>query len=140
MTTQTDARNAILQRLFEVIRGFPSKQEIKIAIDNQTFDSSGFDLWVEITIEHTASVQATLGPPGRRKYRREGVVSATVRTRPGEGAKQALDLAERIRGMIEGRQIKGVQPIGGTLISEQGQDITGYNVVVTHPFYFEERG
>ena len=140
MTTQTDARNAILQRMFEVIRSHPSKQQIPIAIDNQSFDSSSFDIWVELTIEHTSSVQQTLGRPGNRRYRREGVATATIRTRPGEGAKKALDLAERIRGMIEGRQIKGVQPIGGVLINEQGQDITGYNVIVTYPFYFDERG
>ena len=139
MTTQAEARNAILQRLFEVIRDFPSRKQVPVAIDNQVFDSSGLDLWVEITIEHTA-VTMTLGQPGNRRYRREGIMTATIRTRPGGGAEQALDLAQRISGMIEGRRIKGVQPIGGMVINESGQDIAGYNVIVTFPFYFEERG
>ena len=53
---------------------------------------------------------------------------------------EPLALAQRIRVMIEGEPIEGVQPIGGVLINEQGQDITGYNIIVTFPFWFEERG
>ena len=140
MTTQADARSSLIQRVRKGLNDLPRQKRIPLALDNQEFDSSGEEIWVELGIESTASFQRTLGKPGNRKYRREGVLSATIRVRPGIGVEKPLDVAEKIRDTLEGKSVDGVQPFGGVLVQEQGRDITGYNVLVTFPFWFEERG
>ena len=140
MPTQTEIRNGLLKNIRAILDAIPDTHRIPWALDNQSFDSSGKDVWVEVTIESTASIQRTLGRPGNRRYRREGILTLVVRTRAGIGIHRALDIAQQIRGRMEGKSIGGTNPIGGVLINEQGQDITGYNVAITYPFWFEERG
>ena len=140
MTTQTEARAALIKAFdsgFEDVRG---ARAIPVAYDNLTFEGSAHRIWIEVAIRHTASTQETLGNPGNRRYRREGELMATIHSQTGVGAKEALDIAEGIRKIFEGRRIKGINPVGGVLVQEEGKDITGFLVVVIFPFWYEERG
>lgn len=140
MTTQVEARNLLLGTFRSEFERLHSPQEIPWTHDNLTFDGSGRTIWIDVMIRQTASTQRTLGRPGNRRYRREGVLTATIRTLPGIGLEKITEIAQEIRGIFEGTKIQGINPIGGVLVQEQGRDITGYSVIVSFPFWYEERG
>lgn len=140
MPTQLEARNTLLSTFRTRFKALYSPQEIPWTHDNLTFDGGGRSIWIDLGIRQTASIQRTLGKPGNRRYRREGVLTVTIRTLPGSGLAKITEIAQAIRGIFEGTKIEGINPVGGVLVEEQGRDITGYSVIVSVPFWYEERG
>ena len=140
MTTQAEARNALMVAFGEGFRDLRGARDIPYAWDNETKETSGRSISVEVSIRNTASEQRTLGKPGNRRYRREGVLNVKITTRPGEQMQETIELAQGIRRIFEGKQIKGVNPIGGVLVQEEGREIAGFITMVTFPFWYEERG
>ena len=140
MTTQAEVRNnleAAFREGFEDLRG---AREIPYTWDNQTLEGAGNLIWIEVSIRNTASEQRTLGKPGNRRYRREGVLNVKIHTRTGIGMGETMELAQGIRQIFEGKQIKGVNPAGGVLIQEEGREIAEFITMVSFPFWYEERG
>ena len=140
MTTQTEARNILLKTFKDGFEKLQGPNPIPWTHDNLTSDTSGSRIWVVVAINQTASIQRTLGQPGNRRFRREGVLNATIRVKPGTGMNDAMILAEGIRNIFEGRSIRGINPIGGVLVQEEGRDIAGYRILVSFPHWYEERG
>ena len=140
MASQSEARNILLGVFREGFEGLRAGRNIPVAYDNQTLQGSGNRLWVNVAIQQTGSEQRTLGKVGNRRFRREGVLSATVRGKPGTGMQDLLTLAEGIRRIFEGKQFGAINPVGGVLVQEEGRDVAGFAVVVTFPFWYEERG
>ena len=140
MATQSEVRNTLLKVFDDGFADLQGPEIIPWTHDNLTADTSGSSIRVEVEIRQTASNQRTLGQPGNRRYRREGVLTATIYVQPGIGLYRAMEVAEGIRKIFEGRQIQGINPIGGVLVQEEGRDIAGYRVVVSYPHWYEERG
>ena len=140
MASQIEARNALLAAFKSGFEGLTAGRNIPYTWDNRTLDGSGHRHWVEVAVRQTGSEQRTLGKPGNRIFRREGVLEATIHSKAGAGMAEGMEIAEGIRKIFEGKRIEGVNPIGGVLVQEEGRDITGFRIVVSFPHWYEERG
>ncbi len=98
--------------------------------------------WCRLTVQHTATVQATLNSStsGAKRWDREGMVTVQIFAPVSGGSPQlaALALAELAREILEGRSLPGNLVLFAAQITEVGTDSVWWQVNVNVQFLYQE--
>ena len=99
--------------------------------------------YVQVLVRHGGSEQITLGPEGARRYTRNGLLFANVRIPLDANLSLGDRLAERVRGLVEGRTLTDGDGLSvwtfACDVQEQGPNEGTYWIVVETPFQYEVR-
>jgi hypothetical protein len=99
MVTLAAARNAIYDHFFTNFTAIPSA---RITAENEEFDPPVGQSWVRLAVNHTASVQESLGDVGLRKFSRIGSAFVQIFIPENSGLNSADLLADAVRTVFEG--------------------------------------
>lgn len=134
-TTPDAAREAVLER-FVAQTTLPAD---RYTFDNEAFDPPAGQTWVRLTVRHLPSPQATLGPPGRRRYTRHARVLAQVFAPTDAGTRAADLVAQEVRGIFEGHSFDGLAFSPSADFRELPEDDAGWwGLVLDAPFSYQE--
>lgn len=98
-------------------------------------------IWCRVSIREFTSDQRTLAPPGDRRFQRTGIVTVQIFAPVSLAPKDWRDLAEGIRGALEGKGTDSGIFFRSTNISELGREPGGwYQVNVTARFDYHACG
>lgn len=137
--TEAQAIEAILQHWKT---GWTAAQpSVPWVTDNEIGDAAAS--WVRITIQPTASAQATMGRAPQRRWARRGQIAVQVFTPINQGDALAADLADSVRAVLEGERIStsGVdEPVctyAGSSSPRQSDGVW-HMTMVTVPFRYDQ--
>ncbi len=116
-----------------------------VIVDNSTAtdeagepDDYGSDPYAELIFSETTSNQKTLGPTGKRKYRRDCICNVVIRTPKGSGTEDANNFAIQARGILEGVRINNDVIINDVEIIRVGINGKWYALSVLAEFFYIE--
>jgi hypothetical protein len=96
--------------------------------------------WARVTIRHMTGDQATLGPPGQRKYERGGLLTVQAFAIPGGGLSSGPDIVK----IMEDALRSGSTPSGvwfrKVRVNEMGRDGRWFATNVVAEFVYDEIG
>lgn len=99
--------------------------------DNEAFSEPPATSWVWLRVRHpTPGEQWTLGPPGRRKFRRRAICEVQIRCPVDRGLAELDGHAQRARAIFEGVQLAGGLRFLDVSTRELGSDGRWYTTVV----------
>lgn len=76
---------------------------IPFFFDNMAYDTNGIDEFVELKMLHVPGEHHSLGQPGNRIFRREGVIRVVINTKSDSGLKRADELGAECLRILEGQ-------------------------------------
>ncbi|HET6417983.1 MAG TPA: phage tail terminator-like protein [Polyangiales bacterium] len=103
MTTQTEARDAVMDAIRDAWLADALTMGIALQWDNVKADPLGEDddgnplPWARVSVRHIFSGQETIAGPGSRKHQTEGVVTVQVFTPSGDGHSLADQIVEVLK-------------------------------------------
>jgi hypothetical protein len=147
VTTMSQARQAILNRFIAsyvplAFADVPVGEERnkRFSFDNEGAEPPAGDeaeSWCRFSVQETESKQETIGGPGLRRWKREGVARLELYCVPNAGALKRDDMVGKFRQTFEGVNFSGV------VVTEcQAVDIgiegAWWRVSALASFWFEE--
>lgn len=99
------------------------ERTIPFFFDNMAYDTNGVDEFVELKMLHVPGEHHSLGQPGNRIFRREGVIRVEISTQTSKGLKRADELGAECLRILEGQSF-----------------VSSGNTVRTTDGYFRELG
>ena len=133
MTTLSDAREAIYTKFISEWGTFTP-----YTFGNETFNSEAqTNPWVRLTVLNQASEQNSLGPKGRRKYRRTGFIVVQCFGLANTGMKELDDIVMQVRTVFEGEKFDGVF-VNDTVTREIGPEGRWFMTVVESFFHYNQ--
>lgn len=133
MTTLNEARDAVYER-FLTQWGVTTP----LTFDNEAFDPpSDGSAWIRISVRNEFGQQASLGPPGQRRFDRFARVFVQIFTKPDTGLKEADTLATLAQGIVEAVSFDGLRFKSGS-IREVGVSDGWQSHLVDVPFDYQE--
>lgn len=123
MSDSAKAREAIYQHF-----ALEWMDSTALTLEGEDFDPSQLAQdasWVRFSVRSLFSEQQTLGSAGNRRFRREGMAVAQIFFPTNEGMENGGDLADKARGIFEGRTIETPEVrivFQGVQIAELGKD------------------
>ena len=107
--------------------------------DNEQFTPPDTGRWARVSLRHTTSRQATLGPPGNRKFDRAVLVIVGLFDDVDEGMRNLDEDAQIAQGIFEGVSFDDLAFVGITPVREIGPDGAGkYQVNVEAQGFYQE--
>lgn len=91
MTTQTEARDSIIDRINTAWLASATTQDLPLVFDDVDGEKPGYDeagkaiAWGRVTVRHTAGAQETMAAPGDRRYGIRGNIVVQIFTPSGDG-------------------------------------------------------
>ncbi len=141
MTTQNEARAAIYRAW---ISDFGSTAPFRLDNEKQIYGTQSTEIpqgssWARLVVRHTSSNLDSLGPPGGRKFRRDGNVIVSVFT-PLDTFTETVDAIVRTaRQVFEGKTLTpNTVYFRAVSVNEIGPDGPWFQVNVTAPFHYFE--
>jgi len=144
VTTQTAARDAIIDTLRDAWLADPITVGIELQYDNVKADPPGEDAagnalpFARITVRHQISPQETIGGVGNRKHLTEGLVTVQVFTASGDGHTLPDQIAEILKAAMRNVRV-GDLWFFDVRVNEIGTDGPWFNQNVLGNFRYEER-
>ena len=144
MTTQTVARDAIVDTINDAWLASGTTSAIELQFDNVKADPVGEDAdgnalpYARVTVRHFTSEQETLGGVGSRKHQTEGAVTIQVFTPVGDGHTLADLIVEVLKTAMRNVRV-GDLWFFDVRVNEIGQDGPWFNQNVIAGFRYEER-
>lgn len=107
--TPIDAHKAIYQRWLAVwhtkVGGTQAAPTVRYAIDNRKLQQPTPPPFARVEIQNIGSDQATMGPPGQRRFLREGFIEVRLYDLAGQGRGRTDVLAEYVRDIYESTRL-----------------------------------
>lgn len=135
MTTLTEARTLMLDNF--LTKWKVEHPTVPVTWQNISFDPPDRSSWVRVVMLHTSGGEASIGSPGDRVFRRNGLFIAQVFTPSNEGAADGYEFAQTILNIVDGVTIGGIWFRNGT-VNEIGASDAFYQINVTVEFTYDE--
>lgn len=107
MTTLAEARASIYSRLMST----PPIPNFTFEGEDYTPPANGS--WMRLSVRHLSGSQRTLGRPGTRRFRRQGLITGQIFTALGKGMKTGDDIGQTVLDLYEGQSFDGVDCFNG---------------------------
>ena len=135
MTTPLEAARSIYDRF---ITGWGTTTDI--TFENENFSASKDSDWVRLSVGADVGGQETLGPVGRRQYRRTGIIFIEIFTPEDIGVTRSRQLIQQARNLFEGVSDPEILFFDGNWRRRPGDESGYYSVVLEIEFtYFETK-
>lgn len=133
MTTLSEARKAIYTKFIN-----EWGTSTPYTFDNEQFNSETINgPWVRLSVRNQLSEQESLGPKGRRKYRREGAIMVQCFALADTGMASLDNVVMAVRTVFEGEKFDGVF-VDDTVTREVGPDGRWFMTVVESFFHYNQ--
>lgn len=145
MTTQRQARDAVMDRINTAWLASATTQSLPIVWDDVDGSKPGYDTdgkavaWARVTMRHQAGSQETMANVGQRRYAATGLVTVQIFTPIGDGLVLSDAICAVVKSMFRARPRP--QPVWFRDITptEIGPDGPWQNVNVSAVFQYQER-
>lgn len=131
------AQNAIRTRFRDQVET-PQSLAGKVQYDNVELEKPQDTEWIRFTVLQGASLAASIGS---KRFRNTGVAIAQVFTPVGKGDKDAVSLADVVRGQFRAVTVSGVG-VSVTFrtpsLTRVGRDGKWHQINVSCPFFWDE--
>ncbi len=134
MTTQAAAVEAIYERW----AAQTSISATDYCFDNEEFDPQTKTAWARVQVQHSVSVQTTIGPTSHRVFQRRGVIVVQLHAKHNVGRASIDALVDATRVIFEGANFSGIICPGRCTARELGIVGHWFQVNVEAAFYFEQ--
>lgn len=96
--------------------------------------------WARVTVRHMTGEQATLGPPGQRRYSRDGLLTVQTYSVPGGGLSSGPDIVKIVEDALRSASTPSGVWFRKVRVNEMGRDGRWYAVNVVAEFVYDEIG
>ncbi len=99
------------------------------------------DGWIYFSIDFGAASQTTIGEQGKRRFTRDGFITAILYTRAFGGVYNHDTLSDKVKQVFEGKRIvdgEAVVYVGAMSYTSAGSEDGIFSSVCTLPFEFDE--
>jgi len=140
--TEAQALELLTQRWIDTWPGL--QPAVPYAFEGESHDSA--PTWVRVTFRPAVRVQATIGPPGSRRFEDRGLIFVQIFVDIGLGVKPIADLSVSIREVYEARTIGSQELVTYAATRRTGgerdprpTDGRWSMAIVTIPYWFDEQ-
>jgi len=148
MTTTNEARTAIIERFIAnyvpvAFSDVPSgERRARFSFDNEERDAGdsvapASESYCRLTILETDSRQETLGPPGARRFRRQGAARLALYCPSNNGTLKSDAMVKTFRDVFEGVSFSGVY-FTDCQVTDLGVEGASWRVDALASFWHEE--